>query len=128
MRGPSSGARFPTLAAANLRSPKAIASWARSASTSPNRSGRERSATGVARGARGRGLTTRALRLLSEHAFEDIGLERMQLFADPANHASQRVAERVGYQREGVVRSHLPQRDGTRRDSIAFSLLPGELA
>lgn len=80
-----------------------------------------------AREARGRGLMTRALRLLSEHAFEDIGLERLQLFTDPDNHASQRVAEKVGYQREGVVRSHLPQRDGTRRDSIAFSLLPGEL-
>jgi RimJ/RimL family protein N-acetyltransferase len=81
-----------------------------------------------AREARGRGVTTRALRLLSRHAFDALGLERLQLFTDPDNHASQRVAEKVGYQREGVVRSHLPQRDGTRRDSIAFSLLPGELA
>jgi RimJ/RimL family protein N-acetyltransferase len=80
-----------------------------------------------AREARGRGVTTRALRLLSEHAFDDFGLERLQLFTDPDNHASQRVAEKVGYRREGVARSHLPQRDGTRRDSIAFSLLPGEL-
>jgi RimJ/RimL family protein N-acetyltransferase len=81
-----------------------------------------------AREARGRGVTTRALRLLSQHAFENIGLERLQLFTDPDNRVSQRVAEKAGYQREGVVRSHLPQRDGTRRDSIAFSLLPGELA
>jgi RimJ/RimL family protein N-acetyltransferase len=77
--------------------------------------------------ARGRGVTTRALRLLSEHAFQNLGLERLQLFTDPDNLASQRVAEKAGYQREGVLRSHLPQRDGTRRDSIAFSLLPGEL-
>jgi len=77
--------------------------------------------------ARGRGVTTRALRLLSRHAFEDLGLERLQLFTDPDNRASQRVADKVGYQREGILRSHLPQRDGTRRDSIAFSLLPGEL-
>jgi RimJ/RimL family protein N-acetyltransferase len=80
-----------------------------------------------AREARGRGVTTRALRMLSRHAIDDLGLERLQLFTDPDNHASQRVAEKVGYQREGTVRSHLPQRDGTRRDSIAFSLLPGEL-
>jgi RimJ/RimL family protein N-acetyltransferase len=80
-----------------------------------------------AREARGRGLTTRALRLLSQHAFDELGAERLQLFADPDNRASQRVAEKVGYQREGTVRSHLPQRDGTRRDSITFSLLPGEL-
>jgi RimJ/RimL family protein N-acetyltransferase len=80
-----------------------------------------------AREARGRGVTTCALRMLSRHAIDDLGLERLQLFTDPDNHASQRVAEKVGYQREGTVRSHLPQRDGTRRDSIAFSLLPGEL-
>src|SRR5262245_29919256 len=80
-----------------------------------------------ARAARGRGVTTRALRLLSKHALDDLGLERLQLFTDPDNHASQRVAEKVGYQREGTVRSHLPQRDGSRRDSIAFSLLRGEL-
>lgn len=80
-----------------------------------------------AREARGRGVTTRALRLLSRHAFDELKLERLQLFTDPENFASQRVAEKVGYQREGTVRSHLPQRDGTRRDSIAFSLLPGEL-
>jgi RimJ/RimL family protein N-acetyltransferase len=80
-----------------------------------------------AREARGRGVTTRALHMLSGHAIDDLRLERLQLFTDPDNHASQRVAEKVGYQREGTVRSHLPQRDGTRRDSIAFSLLPGEL-
>ena len=77
--------------------------------------------------ARGRGLITHSLRLLSKHAFEQLGVGRMQLFTDPENHASQRVAEKVGYRREGVLRAHLPQRDGTRADSVVFSLLPGEL-
>ena len=79
-------------------------------------------------GVRGRGLTTRALCLLSRHAFEELGVERMQLYTDPENHASQRVAEKAGYQREGILRSHLPHRDGSRADSVVFSLLPGELA
>jgi ribosomal-protein-alanine N-acetyltransferase len=77
--------------------------------------------------ARGRGLITRALRLISKHGFEDLRLERLELITDPDNHASQRVAEKVGFQREGVLRSHLLHPDGRRRDSVMFSLLPGEL-
>jgi RimJ/RimL family protein N-acetyltransferase len=77
--------------------------------------------------ARGRGVTTRALRLLCRHALEDLQLERLELITDPDNHASQRVAQKVGFKREGVLRSHLSHPDGRRRDSVMFSLLPGEL-
>jgi RimJ/RimL family protein N-acetyltransferase len=77
--------------------------------------------------ARGRGLTTLALRLLCRHALEDLHLERLELITDPDNRASQRVAEKTGFRREGVLRSHLPDRSGDRRDSVMFSLLPGEL-
>ena len=77
--------------------------------------------------ARGHGVTTRALRLLCNHAFEELELERLELITDPDNRASQRVAEKVGFQREGVLRSHLLHPDGRRRDSLMFSLLPGEL-
>jgi RimJ/RimL family protein N-acetyltransferase len=80
-----------------------------------------------ASGARGRGVTTRALRILCKHGFEDLRLERLELITDPDNLASQRVAEKVGFQREGVLRSHLTHPDGRRRDSVMFSLLPGEL-
>ncbi len=77
--------------------------------------------------ARGRGVTTRALRLLCKYALADLELERLELMTDPDNHASQRVAEKVGFRREGVLRSHLLHPDGRRRDSVMFSLLPGEL-
>jgi len=40
--------------------------------------------------------------------------------------ASQRVAERCGFTREAVLRSHLPFRGG-RRDTVVYGLLPGEL-
>ena len=43
------------------------------------------------------------------------------------NLASERVAEKVGFRREGVLRSHMPTPGGSRRDSVLFSLLPGEL-
>jgi len=77
--------------------------------------------------ARGRGIATRAVRLLARWAFVDLGIERLQLTCGPDNEASQRVAERAGFTREGVLRSHLPFKGG-RRDTVVFSLLPGELA
>ena len=75
---------------------------------------------------RGRGIATRALRRLCRHALEELGFERLELLADPDNVASQRVAAKAGFQREGVLRSHL-RPDGRRRDAVMFSLLPGEL-
>jgi [ribosomal protein S5]-alanine N-acetyltransferase len=76
---------------------------------------------------RGRGVCTRALRLLSRHALDALALQRLELITDPDNRASQRVAEKVGFKREGVLRAHLRHPDGRIRDSVMFSLLPGEL-
>jgi RimJ/RimL family protein N-acetyltransferase len=81
----------------------------------------------VAEPARGRGVCTRALRALSRWALDELELQRMELITDPENIASQRVAEKVGYRREGVMRAHLRHLDGRIRDSVLFSLLPGEL-
>ena len=80
-----------------------------------------------AREARGRGVTPRALRLVCRFGFDKLGLGRLELITDPDNVASQRVAEKVGFRREGILRSHLLHRDGRRRDSVMYSLLPGEL-
>jgi RimJ/RimL family protein N-acetyltransferase len=81
----------------------------------------------VAASARGNGVCTRALRLLSRWAFDELELQRLELITDPDNVASQRVAEKVGYRREGVLRAHLRHPDGRVRDSVMYSLLPGEL-
>lgn len=77
--------------------------------------------------ARRRGITTRAVRRLCRCALDELGLERLALTTDVENSASQRVAENVGFRREGVLRSHLRRPDGRRRDSALYSLLPGEL-
>lgn len=76
--------------------------------------------------ARGRGVATHAVRLLARWAFDDFGIVRVVLMCAPDNSASQRVAERCGFSREGVLRSHMPFKGG-RRDTVVFSLLPGEL-
>ena len=76
--------------------------------------------------ASGRGAATRTLRLLSRWAFDQLGVDRLELTCSPENVASRRVAERCGFVREGVLRSHVPFKGG-RRDTMVFSLLPGEL-
>jgi RimJ/RimL family protein N-acetyltransferase len=76
--------------------------------------------------ARGRGVATRALQLLSRWALVEGGVERLELMTHPENHASQRVAEKAGFVREGVLRSHLRFSEG-RRDAVLFSLVPSDL-
>ena len=76
--------------------------------------------------ARGRGVATRSVRLLARWAFEDLGIARLELTCGPDNHASQRVADRCGFMREAVLRSHTPFKGG-RRDTVMFSLVPGEM-
>ena len=76
--------------------------------------------------ARGRGVASRALGLLASWAIEELGAARVQLITEPANVASQRVAEKAGFKREGVLRS-LVEIKGTRRDCVMYSLLPDDL-
>jgi RimJ/RimL family protein N-acetyltransferase len=76
--------------------------------------------------ARGRGVATRALVLIARFAVTELGARRIQLTTDPANVASQRVAEKAGFRREGILRS-LHEFKGRRRDAVMFSLLPQDL-
>jgi RimJ/RimL family protein N-acetyltransferase len=76
--------------------------------------------------ARGRGAATEAIRLLARWAFDGLAIARLELTCGPDNAASRRVAERCGFTYEGLLRSHVPFK-GARRDSVLFSLLPGEL-
>ena len=73
---------------------------------------------------RGRGYATTIARLLAEHAFS-LGIERVAAYVNVGNTASERVLEKAGFTREGVVRS-MPKPDGRRIDKTLFSLLPGE--
>jgi RimJ/RimL family protein N-acetyltransferase len=74
--------------------------------------------------ARGRGVATRAARFAAEYGFS-LGAERIEARVFVGNTASERVLERAGFTREGVLRS-LPRRWGGRADMTLFSLLPGE--
>jgi RimJ/RimL family protein N-acetyltransferase len=76
--------------------------------------------------ARGRGLATRAVGLVVGWAFDELRLERIELRVHPENQASLRVAERAGFTREGVERASRAWPDGSRFDSVVYSLLPAD--
>ena len=79
----------------------------------------------VASHARGRGVATRGLRLLTDWAFGELPLERIELFIDVDNSPSEVVAQRCGYTREGVLRwTYL--KPGLRSDTIVYSKLRRE--
>jgi RimJ/RimL family protein N-acetyltransferase len=80
----------------------------------------------IASWARGRGVGTHALRLIARYAFDVLRLERLEVLVQPGNEASQALATRVGFTREGVLRAHSLVR-GERKDMVMMSLLRREL-
>jgi 8-oxo-dGTP pyrophosphatase MutT (NUDIX family) len=66
-------------------------------------------------------VAQRAVRLVSEFAFGELGLERLQVEVDPALHASARVAIRSGFRREGVLRGAALVED-ERRDVAVYGM------
>jgi len=72
-------------------------------------------------GHRGRGYATRAVRLLTEYAFTELRLTRVQARVEPGNERSLRVATRSGLRREGVVR--IAPGTGDRPETAAYILL-----
>jgi RimJ/RimL family protein N-acetyltransferase len=71
-------------------------------------------------------LNTACKRLLLEHAFEALGCVAVALHTDVLNKDSQRAIERLGAQREGVLRAHRRRADGSLRDTVCYSILAGE--
>jgi RimJ/RimL family protein N-acetyltransferase len=77
----------------------------------------------VAPRARGRGVASRALGLLTEWSFRELGLRRVELRISVDNPGSIRVAERAGFALDGVLRS-LYFKQGLRADVAVYSRLP----
>ncbi len=69
----------------------------------------------------GRGLMTEAVVAVTEFAFTHLGMARVELRCDPLNQRSIRVAERAGYEREGVFRNASRNPNGDLRDTLIFA-------
>jgi len=75
----------------------------------------------LTRDARGRGVMTEAVRAVVTWAQDQYAITHLVLTTDPSNFASQRVAERAGFSRAGLVAHHPPLADG-RTESVLFEL------
>lgn len=74
---------------------------------------------------RGRGLMGEAVARLLDHAFEGLGLHRVEADVDPRNEPSLRLLERLGFRREGWLRERYRQGDEWQH-SVFLGLLEGE--
>lgn len=74
----------------------------------------------------GTGLNLHCKYLLLQFAFEQMGFKRVEFRADNDNKRSIAAMQKIGCTVEGVLRSHLPKPDGTRRDSIILSITKEE--
>jgi len=74
----------------------------------------------------GTGLNKHCKYLLLKFAFEQLGMERVEIRADNLNARSIAAMKSIGCTVEGILRSHTIKSDGTRRDSIVLSILKHE--
>lgn len=75
----------------------------------------------------GKGVATLAVKMAAEAVFAEWEqLERLQAVVDVENPASQRVMEKAGFKREGILRKYYLLK-GKARDAVIFSLLSTDL-
>ncbi|WP_186316238.1 GNAT family N-acetyltransferase [Catellatospora sichuanensis] len=75
--------------------------------------------------AEGQGLVTRALHAVLGHAFDDLGLHRVEMRTLTTNDRSHRLAQRLGFTLEGVLRGAVQFPDG-HRDVAVYAVLADE--
>jgi RimJ/RimL family protein N-acetyltransferase len=68
---------------------------------------------------------TEAIYLMMRHAFEDLGVRRLEWKCDALNAASRRAADRFGFTFEGVFRQHFIVK-GRNRDTAWYSMIDKE--
>ena len=71
---------------------------------------------------RGHGLGTAAQQLLVDYLLKSTTVHRLEAFTDSENIAEQKALERIGFQREGLMREVLFQ-NGSWRDAVIYALL-----
>lgn len=74
----------------------------------------------------GTDLNTACKFLLLSFAFDKMDLHRVELKTDVRNQRSRKSILKLGAQEEGVLRSHMSLQDGSRRDSVYYSILRDE--
>jgi RimJ/RimL family protein N-acetyltransferase len=71
-------------------------------------------------------INTECKLLLLAHAFETLGCIAVEFRTHWFNHPSRRAIERLGAKQDGVLRNHQLMPDGSRRDTVVYSIVDGE--
>jgi ribosomal-protein-serine acetyltransferase len=74
----------------------------------------------------GRGVASAAVRLIARFALRELGFHRLEIVVPAGNRPSQRVAEKAGARREGLLRNRIV-RQGSDADAIMYSLVAEDL-
>ena len=82
--------------------------------------------TWLGRGTWDTGANVEAKYLLLRHAFDDLGVYRVEFKTDARNERARRALVALPAQFEGVHRRHMVVRDGERRDSAWYSVIDEE--
>ena len=71
-------------------------------------------------------INAEAKLLMLTHAFETLGLNRVELLTDYLNNTSRQAILRLGAKEEGVLRNHMVMPDGRERDSVLYSIVKSD--
>lgn len=82
--------------------------------------------TWYARRAQRSAINTECKLLLLTHAFETLRCIAVEFRTHFFNLASRAAIARLGAKQDGILRNHLVMPDGTRRDTVVFSVIDGE--
>lgn len=80
----------------------------------------------MARDCWGKGFATESLRAVLKFCFERLAVNRLEIWTSAANERSLRLAERLGFIREGSLRKRILEDDGQFHDCALFGLLRDE--
>ena len=71
-------------------------------------------------------INTECKLLLLTHAFEKLRCIAVEFRTHWFNHASRTAIARLGAKQDGVLRNHQLSADGSKRDTVVFSIIDGE--
>ncbi|HME48212.1 GNAT family protein [Mycobacterium sp.] len=80
-------------------------------------------ATWYAESARRSGVNAECKLLMLGHAFDTLGCVAVEFRTHFFNHTSRAAIERLGAKLDGILRSHQLLPDGSRRDTVVYSIL-----
>ena len=68
-----------------------------------------------------KGIATKAVRLVEKVGFKKLGLTRIEILMQTKNRASEKVAIKCGYKKEGLMRKAFLGRDGRKKDMLLYA-------